>query len=749
LIKIFIIIVSLHFWSCADKIQTSTIEVVAENKSQIENIDLTQDTQEIYNLANSEFYDKIYPIWRDDSLKVIVISGLLEKYSKTAWRRTMFQYLVYSLDKLGRNDEIITTLQNWCDESLHDYFPFYNSAIYLEGINFNLALQNAKIAYSMLSNIQKPLFYPEEEWQLERQSAKVKVATIYGKLLIKDNQQHRGEMILNNAIDDNLLSIDDETTTARCWTELAKLRNQQYNFYDVKRFAINAIIEGDSRNKYTPVADSLLRDVTKMQEVTHQDIVEFCRDFTDYNDVKFTDVTKEMGFADISGSRIAWGDYNNDGFQDILLNGNRLFKNERGEKFTDVTSIQFPDTLRGNGGIWGDFNNDGRLDIVTKDPESIWINNGKTYSKTVGNNSISDNKIPTEGLGIGDVNRDGYLDIYFANYEINYETQSDQLFYGLEGGYFIDVTDSVGVIPQNNRAGRGVNMGDFDNDKDLDIFVSNYRLKENFLWLNNGDGGFTNQALDFGIAGIEVGDWWGHTIGSEWADYDNDGDLDLLTANLAHPRYIDFSNRTMLYKNSGAPNWDFVDVRKESGIQYEETNSEPAWGDLNNDGWLDLYITNIYEGRRSFLYMSNGDETFREVTYLSGTRHFNGWGVAFADYDEDGDLDIFVAGGKVQLFRNELINEHLDLTGNNSNWLAVQIKTTKHSDAIGTRIRLFNDEISLIREIQGGKGTTNQHSLVQHFGLGNHQPPFSLEVTLPNGTHHIYKIDRINQLIHL
>ncbi|MBT4574897.1 MAG: CRTAC1 family protein, partial [Candidatus Cloacimonetes bacterium] len=236
----------------------------------------------------------------------------------------------------------------------------------------------------------------------------------------------------------------------------------------------------------------------------------------------------------------------------------------------------------------------------------------------------------------------------------------------------------------------------------------------------------------------EVDGWWGHTIGSEWADVDNDGDFDLITCNLAHPRYIDFSNKTRLYINE---NGKFIDRRQEAGIVFEETHSEPCWADFNNDGFLDLYITSIYEGRRSFLYINNGDSTFEETTFLAGVRRFNGWGAACADFDNDGDVDLLVAGGNIQLFRNE--------TNNKENWIEVRVKGKNHIDAIGTRLILSSKEISFLREIYGGKGTTNQHSLVQHFGLGNLQPPFELEVIFTDGEKKKLMINEINTILEI
>ena len=698
------------------------------------------ESEKVYEFANEEFYDKMYPIWRNDSLKVIEINNLLEKYPKTNWRRTMYQYLTYSLYNLDRRIPLVLVLEVFREAFPNDYKPFSQSARYYNELDNDPqeTLEFAIKAHAMSFDYPKVDFYPEEEWMLEKRSAPVKTAALLAQVYFKQKKYEEAEEVLINVINKNDLGLDDENTLAACYYWLAKIYEEQGNRKDAVQSAIKAIIAGDSRNNYTPKADSLLRRVIAYKDLSELEYSDFIRKQVGYDEVVFSDVTNDVGMKNVRAGRIAWGDYNNDRFQDILLDGRRLFRNMKGTHFVEVTQAAFPDTIRGNGGLWGDFDNDGDLDIITKDPEFVWLNDLGTFYKVDDVNSIRDNKVSTEGIGIGDVDKNGFLDVYFANYEKNYVNEEDQLFRGIGEGKFLEITERADMLPKNgkNRAGRGVNMCDFDLDGDLDILVSNYRLNDNFLWQNDGTGHFENNALELRIAGDEVEGWWGHTIGSEWADIDNDGDFDLITCNLAHPRYIDFSNKTRLYINE---NGKFINRRKEAGIKYEETHSEPSWADFNNDGFLDLYITCIYEGRRSFLYMNNGDGTYKETTFLAGVRHFNGWGAACADYDNDGDLDLLVAGGKIQLFRNKTIN--------NANWLEIKVIGKDHVDAIGTRLILSNEEVSFMREIQGGKGTTNQHSLVQHFGLGNTQSPYKLEVIFPSGEKKLLMTNEINKIV--
>ena len=243
-------------------------------------------------------------------------------------------------------------------------------------------------------------------------------------------------------------------------------------------------------------------------------------------------------------------------------------------------------------------------------------------------------------------------------------------------------------------------------------------------------------AEETGVEGYETEGAYGHSIGAEWGDYDNDGDLDLFVSNLAHPRYIGYSDKSMLLENQGAPHFTFKDRFGDSGIRFEETSADPSFADYDNDGFPDIYFTSTYKDRKSFLYKGNGDGTFTDVTWLAGVRVDDGWGNAFADYDNDGDLDLVVGGGEgVKLFRND---------GNENHWLHVRVvgKESNRS-GIGARVIIMPNEIlrTQIREVQGGKGSGSQHSLPVEFGLGGYNGPVDVVVRFPSG-----KIVRVNMV---
>jgi len=522
-------------------------------------------------------------------------------------------------------------------------------------------------------------------------------------------------------------------------------------------------------------ADALVRAV-----VEYHDVVE-----TPW----FTDVTESLGATNINLSRMAWGDYDNDGDEDLLVNGNRLFANHGDGTFTEVTAAAGIGGTSTNGGIWADYDNDGHLDFyatvhnylplctapadcpaanytcvegrcryrvecttvadcpntddacvddhcvpVAPEPppahDLLWRNNGDgTFTDVSEEAGQPYDHLPTEGAAWGDMDGDGFVDLYVANYETPQNwtggvlsvATPDFLWQNQGDGTFVDVSEEAGIRDVPMQCGRGVNWADYDNDGWQDIFVSNYRLNPNLLFHNQGYGRFENRSLEAGVAGEPITGAYGHTIGSAWADFDNDGDWDLFTANLAHPRFIDFSDKSMLYVNGGAPDYTFTDIREVAGIRYYETHSDTALGDFDNDGFMDLFVTGVYVGYRSFLYHHQGNLTFTDETYNAGAQVDNGWGAAWADIDDDGDLDLISR----RLYRNDL-----ETTGS---WLKVRLLgTVSNRSAIGARVTVSAGGQTYLRQVEGGKGTTTQNALTLHFGLGQATVADRVEIVWPN-----------------
>ncbi|MDZ7831471.1 MAG: FG-GAP-like repeat-containing protein [Desulfobacterales bacterium] len=445
--------------------------------------------------------------------------------------------------------------------------------------------------------------------------------------------------------------------------------------------------------------------------------------------ITFTDVTESAGLADIQAKQAAWGDFNGDGFADLLLNGRMLFRNNRDGTFTDISKAAGLDQVkRSRGGIWADYDNDGDLDIyVTSHAENYLLENrgaGKFEDVT---DMAFDGPLPknrTEAAAFGDMDNDGFLDLYIANYERRGVMRGlgthDRLYDNKGDGTFAEVSFSAGVYSGEAMCGRGVTWSDVNADGYQDIVVANYRLDPNFLWLNDQNGGFTDKAETFNIRGNMTDGAFGHSIGPASGDLDNDKDLDLIITNLAHPRYIQYSDKTMVLMSTGAPSFEFVNRFDSSGIAFEETHSDPALADVDNDGDLDLYITSIYSGRNAHLYLNDGTGRFTDITWLSGTRLKNTWGAAFADFNNDGFIDLLVASSDgVTLLKNN---------GNDNHWVKVAINDSQcNRYGIGSRIRVFYDGKQQVREVICGRGTGSQDDTAVIFGLGEYSGPVRVE----------------------
>ncbi|MCK5560774.1 MAG: VCBS repeat-containing protein, partial [Thermoplasmata archaeon] len=320
--------------------------------------------------------------------------------------------------------------------------------------------------------------------------------------------------------------------------------------------------------------------------------------------VTFTNVTPEVGLSGAGGNFLAWGDYNNDGNQDLLVGGGKLYKNTGSPNyhFVDVSTAV---GISGSGsGAWGDYDNDGDLDFYCAGSDKLWRNNGApSYDfndVTTQAGNVRD-EYPTTAIGWADYDKDGYIDMYIANGE-DYNDGSpiyypDYLYHNNGDGTFTNVTGTSGIRNYGGPYyGRGVEWGDFDNDGWQDIYVSNYRISPNFLFYNNRDGTFTDVAFDKGVMGEESrrmgNNYYGHTVGSAWADIDNDGDLDLFESNLVHKDLYrgPICGDSRLYQNNGpASNYDFTNIRVASGIPEKSVGGGEdelfvgiAWGDYDN-----------------------------------------------------------------------------------------------------------------------------------------------------------------------
>ncbi len=447
----------------------------------------------------------------------------------------------------------------------------------------------------------------------------------------------------------------------------------------------------------------------------------------------------------------SFGDCNGDGFDDSYVGS--IHVNDGDATFTARSAEESGIDLGGGAGVWGDYNNDGNLDLfVARNDDQLYEGQGDcTFVNVTAASGIDDTQVfnndpewdpqngiqrvhaPTPSAAFVDVNNDGLLDIQQANF-MNFSTgdsTEDYLWINQGDGLFVNATDDVGMDQEHGNfgatgyAGRGVAISDYDNDGDPDIYISNYRLHANLHWRNENAGeSFVDVGYAIGTRGYLVNGAYGHTIGSAFGDVDNDGDMDLFAANLAHPRFITFSDKSMFLRNelveTGEAN--FTEVRDEAGMIYQETDSSPVFLDYDNDGFLDLYYTTVYPARPSWLFRNNGDFTFTNITHHAGTWIYGGWGVAAADIDNDGDMDIH--GSKL------FVNDYPALGG----WMKVTVvgsgEGATNTSGIGAKVRLTTEAGTQYREVQPSTGVGSQNSLTQHFGVGD-AARASVEVEFP------------------
>lgn len=443
----------------------------------------------------------------------------------------------------------------------------------------------------------------------------------------------------------------------------------------------------------------------------------------------FKDATAALGLA-LGGRAAAWCDVDGDGWVD-LCTGGKLWRNLKGKRFIAITEAPV--------GIFGDFNNDGYPDLFAWQSHSLHIN-----QKGKGLQAVPFPKLPakaTQAAAWGDFDGDGFLDLYVGGYE-SWPRPShpdvrlrNRLGKGKAAGQ--EAFEIVWTQPADGVSGfkgrtRGITCCDFDEDGDLDIYVSNYRQRANLLWRNDGKGGFTDAAHALGVSGDPK--WkngYGHTIGSAWGDLDNDGHIDLFAGNFNHHDNR-ISEDAKFYRNLGPDKgWRFEDKSGTAGLAWQESYASPALGDVDNDGDLDLFFTTVYAvgswNIRNYpvLYANNGEWRFSDVTKQAGVSGLGPtYQAAWADFDQDGDLDLVSAG---KLFVNQ---------GNDNAWIEVRLTSRRpgvNRGAVGAQVRIALDGKTLVRQVEAGTGSGNQNDAVLHFGLGAHKKPVALDILWPDG----------------
>jgi hypothetical protein len=446
-------------------------------------------------------------------------------------------------------------------------------------------------------------------------------------------------------------------------------------------------------------------------------------------------------------NRIALGDFDGDGYVDMLLPNQGLWRNLGGSgKFKRVDKEYVVD-IEGQCGAFADVNNDGLVDIITASPNKFDVllqTRSRIFTPVLdASNATAENPA---GIGLFDGDRDGRIDVYLASFENPQkggEGTPDVVLHNQGDGTFEDVTKAWGFSGDDIKlCGMGVSPVDYDNDGYTDIYISNYRLKPNKLWRNVtiDDRTFFIQCAaspQFGNkkhAQIPEGikqsvEGWGHTGGSVWGDLDGNGFLDFMCANFAHPILVfrGDSDISRVYLNTGNA---FTDNTLKSGLVFRETIADPMLADFNNDGHLDLSITNYYRAYVNQLYEGDGNGSFNEVTFRTGAFACNAVGQASGDFDNDGDLDWFLFDGNrgMLLYENKLIDN--GIIPPTANWIQLKLHGGKsvNTMAYGARVTIKAGNRQYVREVAGMRGSSNCDDQIIHVGLGDYTGTTDVEV---------------------
>ena len=503
------------------------------------------------------------------------------------------------------------------------------------------------------------------------------------------------------------------------------------------------------------------------------------------------------------GSGAAWADYDNDGWLDLFIVNQvgpltltsaqverspahcALYHNNGDGTFTEVSAEAGVDLrVWGMAAAWGDIDNDGWSDLfVTTYGKNVFFhNNGDgTFSDRTQTAGLLAQPGFWTGASWADYDRDGFIDLYVCGYvkysasvssgkSVQYDTEvpaninpssfpaERNLLYRNNGhGGFDEVARQAGVSDSNGRS-LSAAWCDFNNDDWPDLYVAN-DVSDNVFLVNSGDGTFVESSHDAwvsdyrGAMGIAVGDW------------DGDADMDMFITHW-------IAQENALYNNLSSQ-FASVDAGRVSTVKFADEADRYGlgqialdyigWGtsfiDYDNDGRLDLFVVNGSTFQRpdqpellqpmlpKLFWNSNRKDGFFDVSSVAGDvfeHEYVGRGAAFADYDNDGDVDVFVVqqGGPGLLLRNE--------GGNKQNWLELTLHGRQSNrSGFGTRVRLVTGTTVQIQEIGAQGSYCSQNSLVAHFGVGSHSKVDTLDIVWPGGLRQTFRDLDSNQIVSL
>jgi uncharacterized repeat protein (TIGR01451 family) len=420
----------------------------------------------------------------------------------------------------------------------------------------------------------------------------------------------------------------------------------------------------------------------------------------------------------------AWGDYDNDGYPDLFVTTNdpkqpnALYRYVGSGQYERVNFAPFSeDTASSLSSTWGDYDNDGDLDLYVANnigyENFLYRNEGGGNFTKILNDPIVTDMGYSHGASWVDYDNDGFLDMFVTTY---WETAFNLLYHNNGDGTFSKVINNA-IVNEASRSVSGV-WGDYDNDGLQDLFVANTGGRNNSLYRNLGGGQFEKITT-----GNIVNDG-GSSVGASWGDYNNDGNLDLFVSNAGN-------EPCFLYQNNG--DGSFTKITSGAIVTDRGDAHGSAWADWDNDGDLDLFVAR--DGRDNSLYRNDGGGDFTALSNEMTNDGGLSFGCAWADYDRDGDLDLVVANRKGTgnfFYRNDRgacknwVSVKLAGTISNKSAIGARVSLTA---------TINGKTVTQTREVtaQSGGGIGGQNEMVLNFGLGNATVVNLIVVEWPSG----------------
>lgn len=468
---------------------------------------------------------------------------------------------------------------------------------------------------------------------------------------------------------------------------------------------------------------------------------------------QFTKITTGDIVTTPSDSRsINCVDVNGDGRDDLFIsNGprdgakNMLYLNNGNGTFTTIADDAIvSDIAPFDGATFGDVDNDGDIDCIVV----TWYGRPNYFYRNEGSGTFSSEFTTFPGMGNtysesaawGDYDRDGYLDLYLANSEGD---KRNMLFHNKHDGTFERISEGVAVT--DAYGSRGVSWVDYDGDGDADLYVANENNTANCLYRNEGNSTFTKITGNAIVSGARS------SMSASWGDTDNDGDLDLVVANSGN--FTPQNNQ--YFRNDG--NGAFTEITDSPIATDGGCSFSSSFADYDNDGDLDLLITNGFCSGNivNFLYKNDGSGNFiRDNESIADLSTPCSYGCGWGDFNNDGFPDAVIATCQNRSTDPLPVNQMFMNNGNGNKWSKITLQGVQSNrSAVGATVRIQaiigGKPVWQLREISTQNGYCSQNSLTAHFGLGNAGAVDSVLIHFPSGKDTVLLNVPVNKELHI